>query len=77
MNDEDLMGLAVAAAKQAGVATWRNPGVGAVVVKNGHVLATGHTQPYGGPHAERDALSQLAPGQAAGATLYVTLGSSG
>ena len=73
MNDEDLMGLAVAAAKQAGVATWWNPGVGAVVVKNGHVLATGHTQPYGGPHAERDALSQLAPGQAAGATLYVTL----
>ena len=73
MNDETLMERAVAAAKQAGAATWRNPQVGAVVVKNGHVLATGHTQPYGGPHAERDALSQLAPGQAAGATLYVTL----
>jgi diaminohydroxyphosphoribosylaminopyrimidine deaminase/5-amino-6-(5-phosphoribosylamino)uracil reductase len=47
-----------------------NPWVGAVVVRAGEVIATGATQPPGGPHAEADALGGV---DARGATLYVTL----
>lgn len=72
MDDRHFMALAIKQARQA-VDTWQNPRVGAVVVKAGKVIATGHTQPFGGPHAERDALTKLSPGQARGATLYVTL----
>ncbi len=53
-------------------ATWPNPAVGCVIVKDGLVLGRGHTQPGGRPHAERMALAQAGP-QAAGATAYVTL----
>lgn len=49
-----------------------NPSVGAVVVKNNQVLATGYHYAAGQPHAEVQALSQLGD-QAKGATLYVTL----
>jgi diaminohydroxyphosphoribosylaminopyrimidine deaminase/5-amino-6-(5-phosphoribosylamino)uracil reductase len=49
-----------------------NPSVGAVVVKNGKVIATGHHSGPGLPHAEVDALNKI--GDAAkGATIYVTL----
>jgi diaminohydroxyphosphoribosylaminopyrimidine deaminase/5-amino-6-(5-phosphoribosylamino)uracil reductase len=49
-----------------------NPMVGAVLVRNGKVIATGYSQAVGGPHAEIVALR--AAGEAArGATLYVTL----
>lgn len=49
-----------------------NPGVGALLVRNGKVVARGWTQPGGRPHAEATALA--AAGEAArGATLYVTL----
>ena len=49
-----------------------NPLVGAVVVRDGEVIAEGWHAACGGPHAEVVAL--LAAGEAArGATLYVTL----
>ncbi|HEX4848495.1 MAG TPA: bifunctional diaminohydroxyphosphoribosylaminopyrimidine deaminase/5-amino-6-(5-phosphoribosylamino)uracil reductase RibD [Novosphingobium sp.] len=49
-----------------------NPAVGAILVKDGRVIARGWTQPGGRPHAEAIALA--AAGDAAqGATLYVTL----
>ncbi|MCC7305448.1 MAG: bifunctional diaminohydroxyphosphoribosylaminopyrimidine deaminase/5-amino-6-(5-phosphoribosylamino)uracil reductase RibD [Alphaproteobacteria bacterium] len=49
-----------------------NPSVGCVLVKNGHVIATGFTQDGGRPHAEAVALEKA--GMAArGATAYVTL----
>jgi len=44
-----------------------------VIVRDGIVIARGWTQPGGRPHAEAHALAQLAPGGAAGATVYVTL----
>jgi diaminohydroxyphosphoribosylaminopyrimidine deaminase/5-amino-6-(5-phosphoribosylamino)uracil reductase len=47
-----------------------NPWVGAVIVRDGVVAATGATQPPGGPHAEAAALMET---DARGATLYVTL----
>jgi diaminohydroxyphosphoribosylaminopyrimidine deaminase / 5-amino-6-(5-phosphoribosylamino)uracil reductase len=51
---------------------WPNPAVGCVLIKNGHVVGRGWTQPGGRPHAEVRALQQ-ADGAAAGATAYVTL----
>ncbi len=71
--DEKWMNLAIAQAKRADYTTWQNPRVGAVVVKDGQLLATGHTHEFGGVHAERDAINKLAADQLRGATLYVTL----
>lgn len=52
--------------------TSPNPPVGAVIVKDGAVLATGGTGPWGTHHAERAAL--IAAGSAArGAEMYVSL----
>lgn len=47
-----------------------NPGVGAMLVRDGKVVARGWTQPGGRPHAEAMA---LAGADARGATLYVSL----
>ncbi|MBI5308405.1 MAG: riboflavin biosynthesis protein RibD, partial [Planctomycetes bacterium] len=49
-----------------------NPMVGAVVVKNGHVVGKGYHQAFGGPHAEVFALSEGREA-CAGATLYVSM----
>ena len=49
-----------------------NPAVGALIVRDGRVVAQGWTQPGGRPHAEAVALAS-AGAAAAGATLYVTL----
>ena len=63
---------AIGLARQALGTTSPNPAVGAVVVKNGAVVGSGHTMPPGGNHAEIEAL--LMAGEAArGATLYTTL----
>lgn len=72
--DADLRWLAAAAAlAQRGVPLSRpNPAVGAILVKQGRVLARGWTQPGGRPHAEAVALA-AAGAQARGATLYVSL----
>ena len=50
-----------------------NPGVAALVVHSGRVVARGWTQAGGRPHAEAIALAGLAPEVLAEATLYVTL----
>ncbi|KTS11084.1 bifunctional diaminohydroxyphosphoribosylaminopyrimidine deaminase/5-amino-6-(5-phosphoribosylamino)uracil reductase RibD [Microbacterium testaceum] len=51
-----------------------NPQVGAVILSaTGEILAEGYHRGAGTPHAEVDALSQLAPGAARGATAVVTL----
>ncbi|MDT0156567.1 bifunctional diaminohydroxyphosphoribosylaminopyrimidine deaminase/5-amino-6-(5-phosphoribosylamino)uracil reductase RibD [Microbacterium sp. ARD32] len=51
-----------------------NPQVGAVILSAaGAVIAEGWHRGAGTPHAEVDALSKLAPGQAEGATAVVTL----
>lgn len=49
-----------------------NPLVGAVIVKNGHIIGEGYHEKYGELHAERNALASLTE-DAAGADLYVTL----
>ena len=67
------MGLALEQAAQAEGRTRPNPVVGAVVVKDDSVLATGHHVRAGEPHAELAALAQLGDGAADGADLYVNL----
>ena len=71
-EDHRFMQLALALGRRGQGATWPNPAVGAVVVKDGVILGRGWTQPGGRPHAEPQAL-QRAGEAARGATLYVTL----
>ncbi len=49
-----------------------NPPVGALLVREGGVVGEGHTQRFGGPHAEVMALRDAAD-RCRGATMYVTL----
>lgn len=51
-----------------------NPMVGAVVVYNDQIIGEGYTSPYGGPHAEVNAIQSVADKSLlSGASLYVTL----
>lgn len=69
--DIDLMRLALRLARRAEGRTSPNPMVGAVIEKNGVIIATGYHKRAGGPHAEAEALAR-AGAAARGATLYVT-----
>ncbi|OYY71899.1 bifunctional diaminohydroxyphosphoribosylaminopyrimidine deaminase/5-amino-6-(5-phosphoribosylamino)uracil reductase RibD [Sphingomonas sp. 28-63-12] len=66
------MGSALALGERGRGRTAPNPHVGCVIVKNGHVVGRGWTQPGGRPHAEAMALA-MAGDAARGATLYTTL----
>ncbi|WP_236781569.1 bifunctional diaminohydroxyphosphoribosylaminopyrimidine deaminase/5-amino-6-(5-phosphoribosylamino)uracil reductase RibD [Aurantiacibacter gangjinensis] len=71
-DDARWMAAAAALSERARPLASPNPGVGAIIVKNGVVIGRGWTQAGGRPHAEAVALAQA--GEAAcGATLYVTL----
>jgi len=72
MDDALHMRAALALAGRNLGATWPNPSVGCVIVRDGRVLGRGSTQPGGRPHAEELALGQ-ARELARGATAYVTL----
>lgn len=72
MTDSHCMGLALAVAQRGAGRTAPNPMVGAVLVRDGAVIAEGWTQPIGQAHAEVHALQRLG-GQAQGATLFVVL----
>lgn len=52
--------------------TSPNPATGAVIVRDGEVVAKGYHKKAGSAHAEVEALNRLG-GKAPGATLYVTL----
>ncbi|HUI45979.1 MAG TPA: bifunctional diaminohydroxyphosphoribosylaminopyrimidine deaminase/5-amino-6-(5-phosphoribosylamino)uracil reductase RibD [Nitrospirota bacterium] len=71
-RDKRYMRLALRLAEKARGRTSPNPMVGAVVVKNGKILATGYHKKAGEHHAEAIALRK-AGRTAKGATLYVTL----
>jgi diaminohydroxyphosphoribosylaminopyrimidine deaminase/5-amino-6-(5-phosphoribosylamino)uracil reductase len=66
------MRLALREARKGLGRTSPNPCVGAVVVKDGKIIATGYHRQAGTPHAEIHALQAAGTG-ARGATLYVTL----
>ncbi|HET7559458.1 MAG TPA: bifunctional diaminohydroxyphosphoribosylaminopyrimidine deaminase/5-amino-6-(5-phosphoribosylamino)uracil reductase RibD [Limnochordia bacterium] len=71
-TDLDYMNRALDLARSAKRQASPNPAVGCVIVNGGRIVGEGCTQPPGGPHAERVALT--AAGELArGATLYSTL----
>ena len=65
------MASAIALAGRGRGRTAPNPPVGCVIVRDGHLIGRGWTQPGGRPHAEARAIE--ASGDLRGATLYVTL----
>jgi diaminohydroxyphosphoribosylaminopyrimidine deaminase/5-amino-6-(5-phosphoribosylamino)uracil reductase len=71
-DDARFMALAFALGRRGLGNAWPNPAVGAVIVKDGVIVARGWTQPGGRPHAEIEALRR-AKKAAQGATMYVTL----
>jgi diaminohydroxyphosphoribosylaminopyrimidine deaminase / 5-amino-6-(5-phosphoribosylamino)uracil reductase len=71
-EDEQFLRRAIRLAMNGRGSTEPNPSVGCVIVKNGRVLGEGHTQPFGGAHAEPTALANCTE-DPAGATAYVTL----
>ena len=71
-KDHSYMRMALECAQSVKGITIPNPAVGAVIVKNDRVIATGATSRCGGPHAEKVALGKAGE-QSRGATMYVTL----
>ena len=71
-SDTRCMALALSLGRRGQGATWPNPAVGCVIVKNNRIIGRGWTQPSGRPHAETVALAQ-AGAEAAGADVFVTL----
>jgi len=69
---EKWMRLALSLAKKGEGKVSPNPMVGAVLVKNGKLIAKGYHRYFGGPHAEVEAI-QRAKDKVRGCTLYVTL----
>jgi diaminohydroxyphosphoribosylaminopyrimidine deaminase/5-amino-6-(5-phosphoribosylamino)uracil reductase len=70
--DKAIMQRALALAARANGMTSPNPMVGAVLVKNGRVIAEGFHKKPGTPHAEVIAIER-AGSKAKGSSLYVTL----
>ncbi len=71
-EDRRFMREALNLAARGSGLTSPNPMVGAVLVKDGRILAKAYHQRAGGPHAEASALKMAGP-TAAGATLYINL----
>ncbi|MFC1672406.1 bifunctional diaminohydroxyphosphoribosylaminopyrimidine deaminase/5-amino-6-(5-phosphoribosylamino)uracil reductase RibD [Planctomycetota bacterium] len=69
---EEFIDLALGEAARGKGSVEPNPQVGAVLVKDGDVIATGYHARFGGPHAEIDAI-RAAGAAAEKSTLYVTL----
>jgi len=73
VEHERFMRRALEQARSVWGQTHPNPMVGAIIVEDGQVVATGATAEDGGPHAERLALLTRGKVPRPGATLYVTL----
>lgn len=73
--DQEWMSKALEQAQHSLYLSNPNPRVGCVIVREGKIIAQGHTQQVGGPHAEIQALADLRTKglSAEGATVYVTL----
>ena len=71
-DDRRFMAEALALAARGTGRTSPNPMVGAVLVKDGRIIARAYHQRAGGPHAEVSAIKSAGPASA-GATLYVNL----
>jgi diaminohydroxyphosphoribosylaminopyrimidine deaminase/5-amino-6-(5-phosphoribosylamino)uracil reductase len=71
-SHEKFMQIALRMARRQAGQTHPNPNVGAVIVKDGQILAVGATETGGRPHAETIAIENAGE-LARGASLYVTL----
>jgi diaminohydroxyphosphoribosylaminopyrimidine deaminase/5-amino-6-(5-phosphoribosylamino)uracil reductase len=71
-RDERFMRLALRQARRGRGRTYPNPHVGAVLVKNDRVVATGFHRAAGSDHAEVEALKR-AGAEAAGCELFINL----
>ena len=73
-EEEDVRSMRAALAEAEKGRGWvePNPLVGAIIMKDGQCVGSGHHERFGGPHAEIVALEQAGE-HASGATLYVTL----
>ena len=73
--DQEWMSKALEQAQHSLYLSNPNPRVGCIIVREGKMIAQGHTQQVGGPHAEIQALADLRTKglSAEGATVYVTL----
>ncbi len=74
--DEHYMNLALRLAEKGKGKVNPNPLVGAVIVKNDTIIATGYHKEYGEPHAEVNAVAkakETMADQIEGSTIYVTL----
>ncbi len=71
-TDEFYMRRALALARKGEGRASPNPMVGAVIVKNGRIMAEGYHRVYGGPHAEINAI-RSARETIEGSSLYITL----
>lgn len=71
-SHEPFMQRAIALARRGEGLTRPNPPVGAVLVRNGKIIAEGFHRKAGGPHAEVNCLKSAA-GSLRSATLYITL----
>jgi diaminohydroxyphosphoribosylaminopyrimidine deaminase/5-amino-6-(5-phosphoribosylamino)uracil reductase len=69
---EFFMNIALEEAARGVGRTHPNPAVGAILVKNGRVVARGYHAEAGGPHGEVAAIEAAGP-RARGADLYTTL----
>lgn len=67
------MRMALRFAKKGLGRTSPNPAVGAVIVRNGQIVASGYHKRAGGLHAEVDALGKIGGTAKMGDALYVTL----
>lgn len=72
-SDEHWMQLALEMAKKGQGYVEPNPMVGAVLVRNGELVASGFHERFGGPHAEVNALEGFDAQTVLESTLYVTL----
>ena len=73
MNHEFFMSEALRIAEQGRGKVAPNPMVGAVLVKNNEIIATGFHQEYGQPHAEVNCLKNLNSPLTGDEIMYVTL----
>lgn len=70
--DRKYMAIALSLAKKGAGRTSPNPAVGAVLVKNGRIIAADYHKEAGAPHAEALVIKKAGK-NADGATLYCTL----
>ncbi len=72
MTDMDYMSQALELAQKGMGFVNPNPMVGAIIVKDNHIIGKGYHQKYGKLHAERNAFANCTE-DTTGATMYVTL----